>query len=308
MFDSIWEDAKREYRMGNMVTRIIMICVSVFFAVALLDVIAKGIPDTGISTYRTFIEYLSMPGSGWQLLKQPWSLVTHMFLHEGFWHMLWNMVWLYMFGRIMGDLLGDRRVLPLYLLSGFSGAMVFFFYAMIFTSGGGYALGASAAVSGIIMAAAVTAPDYMIRLVLLGNIPIKYIAAFKILLDILSLGADNTGGSVAHLGGIAFGWFFVFQLRKGVDLTEPMQNWIFTIKNWFSNDGKKTKQQSKRKEQSRKSMKVVHQQERKSSRRVKSAPEDDMQLKMDRILDKINEKGMSGLTDEERDFLNSFGN
>ncbi len=309
MLDSVWQDIKREYHTGNMVTRIIMVCVALFVAIGLIRVFSQGVSTSDSSAYRWFLDLITVPSTWLGMLKEPWSLITYMFLHEGFWHLLWNMLWFYIFGRIFGDLLGDQRVLPLYLLAGLSGALAFLIYASMVGQPMGHLIGASAAVSGVVIASAVVAPDYMIRLILLGNIPIKYIAVFRIVMDLLSLAGDNAGGSVSHLGGVAFGWIFVWQLRQGTDLTSPLQSLIAKIRNWFSSPTG-SRADRRRKAQSRRSMKVVHQKSepRDKSGKARSAPKDDIQTKMDRILDKINEKGMDGLTQEEKDFLKSFGN
>ncbi len=308
MFDTIWQDLKREYRTGNMVTRIILVCVAIFISVALIRLITKGANVSNSAAYTAMINYLSIAGDPIQLLKQPWSIFTHMFLHEDVWHLVWNMLWLYIFGRIVGDLLGDQRVLPLYILGGLAGALFFLVYSMAFGLKG-YALGASAAVSAVVFAAAFTSPDYMIRLILLGNIPIKYIAAFHLVMDILSLGSGNTGGHVAHLGGAAMGAIFVLQLRRGLDLTEPLQSTILWWKSlWSQSDTTRRRASSYRESQSRRSIKIVHSQKKRSTTRKASSPApDDMQTRMDKILDKINATGMSSLSDEERDFLQSFG-
>lgn len=54
-----------------------------------------------------------------------WQIVTHMFMHGGFTHILFNMFTLFSFGPILEQSLGDRRYLILYFLSGFGAFLLF---------------------------------------------------------------------------------------------------------------------------------------------------------------------------------------
>ena len=124
MFSSIWQDIKGYFSHGNMLTRIILVNIGGFLLLLLARLILPAFG--GLEVFENF-KYALMIGADWRHnLIHPWVFITHMFLHEGLWHLLWNMFGLYWFGRIVGDLLGDRRVLPIYLLSGFAGGVVFF--------------------------------------------------------------------------------------------------------------------------------------------------------------------------------------
>jgi membrane associated rhomboid family serine protease len=56
-------------------------------------------------------------------LQQPWTIVTYMFLHAGFGHILFNMLSLFFFGPQVEQRLGANRFLILYLAGGFTGAL-----------------------------------------------------------------------------------------------------------------------------------------------------------------------------------------
>lgn len=137
-------------------------------------------------------------------------MFTSMFLHEGFWHLLWNMLFLYWFGRIVGDFIGDQRILPLYLLGGLTGAVVFFISANLlpYGMGGRFALGASAGVMAIVVAAGTISPDYIMRLLLLGDVKLKYIVAVLVFLDLILIpNGGNTGA--LRSPGRSFLWLAV---------------------------------------------------------------------------------------------------
>lgn len=290
MMTSIIDDIKRSFNSGNMITRIIIVNVAVFMFLALFNAF---IP----SVYASFSEWVYIPSSPIKLLTRPWTIVTHMFAHVGMWHMAFNMLILYWFGRIIGDLLNDRRVLPLYILGGFAGAVVYFLAANLIPNvAHGNAHGASAAVLCIVSAAAMTSPDYTMRLLFLGDVKIKWIALAVIFINILGTqGNVNTGGSWGHLGGLAFGIFYVWKLRKGSDVTEPMQDTINWLSDKYNGAPKKKKT----------ALKVTHVAKAKRSvkKQRKSATSTDLQKQVDVILDKIKVKGYDSLTDEEKEIL-----
>ncbi len=326
MLQSIWDDIRREFDYGNMINRIIIVNVAVYLFINLAWVFLRVF--NGWETPNLYVDirnFLAISASGWHMLTHPWSLVTHMFLHEGFWHILWNMLFLFWFGRIFGDLLGDRRVLPLYLLGGFAGALFFFIGAALpnFPGAGGVAFGASAAVLSIVVAAAVFAPDYNVRLLILGNVKLKYIAAFMVIMNVIGLGGDmNTGGAFGHIGGIVMGFLFAWYLRRGTDLTAPIRSAIEGIDRWYHNLLRPSKDHKTRgpraafrggrsvTEPATKERPSFMRRAGGSSRTTKSpdgkAPDDEStshQEQLDAILDKIKDKGYNSLSKEEKEFL-----
>ncbi len=296
MFKSIADDVKNSFRSGNMITRLILINCIVFVCVVLLKVFSFdwGASQVG-SWYKTIVhDNLAISSSWYEVLTHPWTFFTHMFLHEGPWHIAFNMLWLYWFGRILGDLLGDKRILPLYIMGGFFGGILYLLTAtLIGASANGIALGASGAVMAIVVAAAVTSPDYQMRLIFLGDVKLKYIAFVVLILDILGTTGGNSGGHFAHLGGAIFGYLFVVGLRSGYNLGQPVEY----VQSLFENREEifvRAKPKTK--------MKVAHR-----SKLVKSSKEEKLsstnQERIDQILDKIKQQGMENLSDEEKDFL-----
>ncbi|NNE26548.1 MAG: rhomboid family intramembrane serine protease [Saprospiraceae bacterium] len=292
MLNSVFEDFKYAMRSGNMITKIMIVNVAIFIMLNLVKVFDFNSGVDPQSIFHTIENLLSVPSSIGTLIRQPWSILTHMFLHVGFWHIFWNMLLLYWFGRIVGDFIGDNRILPIYIMGGLMGA-VFYIVTDQFlpngTAGNAYALGASAAVMAMVWTAATLSPDYIMRLILIGPVKLKYIALVLFILDIFqSAGSSNSGGAFAHIGGALFGMLYVYLLRKGTDLTEPWQADFWQNK-------------PARKKTSRSSFKVVHKSESKpppKKERPRSTQEE-----LDRILDKINQQGYDKLSQEEREFL-----
>lgn len=310
MFLSIWQDIKQALRHGNMATRLMVVNGAVFVAVNLVHLfinIFTGFKDNAHETFVRFMKFFALSSDWWFNLTHPWTIITSMFLHEGFLHALFNILFLWWFGRIVGDLIGDRRLLPLYLLSGLAGGILYMIAAKWIYPGESYAYGASGAVMGIVVAAGVLAPDYLIRLILLGDVKLKYIVFFLLLLDIIGLAnMQNTGGHVAHLGGAAMGFLFIRQLQDGNDWSKPVNNILDGIVLFFrhlfklSPKGPKVAYRNPNiKKESARSSKTKAWQNRKGGSRTDASTQE----KIDAILDKIKQSGYDSLSAEEKDFL-----
>ncbi len=311
MLSSIWDDVKQQFSYGNMIIRLIIVNVAIFLVINLMKVFLYhgGAPD---NWYDRILGWFKISSNPLEILMHPWSVFTHMFMHEGFWHLLWNMLFLYWFGRILGDLLGDKRILPIYVLGGLAGALVFFLSVNLLPYGGGgthTALGASAGIMAIVVAAGMIAPEYSLRLILLGDIRLKYIVVAVIIMDLIgTAGNINTGGHFAHLGGALMGYIFVSQLQAGRDLSEPLNNFFDKVTNLFHSVSEPALRPK------RKGPKMVHRNDDKIKNRQQngktghrsdrgSAVDGSHQDKLDAILDKIKKEGYESLSEAEKEFL-----
>lgn len=281
-----------------MLTRLIIINVAIFVVVRLIIAFTGHINPGAPIDAHPLLDYLAVPSDLSELIRKPWTIITYMFLHVGFMHILFNMLLLHWFGRIVGDLIGDRRILPIYILSGLMGILFYLFADNLLPIGsGGHSnlKGASAAVMGFLFTATYLSPDYNMHLPFIGAVKIKYIAFFLLFLDLIGTSASNSGGAFAHLGGVAFGIIYVLNLRSGSDITEPLQNLFH---------GKKEKPINPKRKKSPLTL-VYHKEKEKPI--AKQPPEENPQSKIDQILDKINKQGIDSLTSEEREFLNKAG-
>lgn len=55
---------------------------------------------------------------------KPMQILTHMFMHAGFWHLFFNMYALFMFGQVLETVWGPKRFLIYYLVCGLGAALV----------------------------------------------------------------------------------------------------------------------------------------------------------------------------------------
>lgn len=143
-----------------------------------------------------------------------WQLVTYMFLHANVMHILFNMYGLYLFGNHVLNSLGTRRFLILYFVGGISGAGLW----LLCNWGSRIpVIGASGAVFGVMMAAAMLYPNMRIML-LFPPIPMTlktFVAVFAVI-EIVSEVSNMQGGvaHLAHLGGF-LGAFVYIRLSSG---------------------------------------------------------------------------------------------
>ncbi len=281
----IFHDIKRTFKEGSVLTRLIYINLGVFLVVKLLAVFFY------LGGHPFFlIEWLSVPSDLNELITKPWTPITYMFLHEGFLHLLFNILGLYWFGKLFLYHFEGQKLLSVYLLGGIAGAALYvvsYNVFPVFDAVRGLLLGASAAIFAVLVAIAVYAPNQEIHLFFIGRFPLKYIAVFYVLLSIISISATNPGGNLAHLGGAAWGWFYIFQLRRGKDWGAGMVKLLDKSSDMFKqkNHMKVTFKQPPRDDYEYNRQKHVQQEE------------------INHILDKIAKSGYESLTKKEKEIL-----
>jgi membrane associated rhomboid family serine protease len=175
--------------------------------------------------------------------RQPLHLVTSMFLHGSWMHLLGNMWFLWIFGDNIEDSMTRPRFLAFYLLCGLAAAV-----AQVLTSPGAAVpmVGASGAISGVMGAYLVLYPRVRVYALLpLGffittvALPawtmIGYWGLLQLLSGVGSLGAESVGGVAfwAHLGGLVAGVFLVplFARRDYVE-EHRAQHWAPSRYGW----------------------------------------------------------------------------
>ena len=218
------------YNAGSMLMKLIYINIGVFL---LLRIVALVILLSGGNT-DSWLHLFEVPSSLSLLLLKPWTIFTYMFAQYGILHLLFNMVWLYWFGKIFLFTGTPKQMLALYLYGGIAGALLFiaayntlpYFHGSV-----SWMIGSSASVIAIVTATAIRHPDYRIGLLLLGEIPLKWIAIATIGISILSIPDGNAGGNIAHIGGAIIGAIYGVMLNRGTDITRPLNNAIDLLVN-----------------------------------------------------------------------------
>lgn len=148
-------------------------------------------------------------------LSMPWTIVTNLFVHSGFWHIIANMVTLYFFGSFLSRLIGTRRFLIIYFSGGILGNIFFLLIALTpLASSSDIAIGASGAVFALGGVLAVLMPRLRVFIFPIPvPIPlwIAVIGGFIVLTIFSSL--LNIAWQ-AHLGGLVLGLVVGYILRR----------------------------------------------------------------------------------------------
>lgn len=268
------------FRSGDPVYFYIGINTLVFLAVALFGVTYFLAGNTNMLFIDYIREYFAFPAAFPKLATRFYTVLTYQFFHEGILHVLFNMLWLFWIGRIFMDFLKPRQFHFVYLSGGIMGAIFFalaYNFIPVFQASAPFAtvIGSSGSVMAIAVATTVLVPDYSMRLMLIGNIKLRYLIIAYIVLDIIGIASTNPGGSFAHLGGAFMGFAYIKLLRSGKD--------------WSSLFKRKSK------------LKVVKNEngkplDKNSSNKVN-------QKEVDVILDKISKSGYNKLSKEEKETL-----
>ena len=162
-----------------------------------------------------------------------WQPITHMFMHDGFWHILFNMYSLVMFGMVVERALGTKRFIWFYLITGLGAVLLhtaveFVQVQQLLKEYAGvpaqtiynsvpHVLGASGAVYGVLVAFAMLYPEAKLTLIFP---PVTLDAKWWVIIFIgieLLTGITGTQMGVAHfahLGGALFGWLLIRYWRK----------------------------------------------------------------------------------------------
>jgi len=198
---------------------------------------------------------------------QLWRLITYQFLHAGMWHLAFNMLWLYFLGPTLERHWGSKKFLTFYLSCGAAGALFYLLLVAVNFLPAIPMVGASGAILGIFAACAILFPQIVIYLFPLPvAIPIRVAAVAGIAMYIFFVitRGPNAGGDAAHLAGMAAGAFYV--LSKG---------WRTRLK---------SKTQS-------------------GQWRKKITDQRNLQVELDRILQKVHDYGIRSLTSKEKKIL-----
>ncbi len=264
---SVMDNIKSTFQSQSKLTVLIILNVAVFLTV-----------NIGLNIAHVYLTpYLGLPVSLYEFPFKFWTLFTYMFTHEGLMHVFYNLILLFFSGQIFNSLLGEKRLVYVYVMSGLFGGLFYLLlgYFLPQTFGGTYLIGASAAVMGVIGVVAIYAPNMPVNVFMLIEMSYKYFALLVFVMSTVIDFAVNTGGKISHLGGMAFGLIYGFNLKNGNDLFN------FTIKN-----------------KSKKTLKVVYKSDETSTKSGKS--DEDY---LNKLLDKISKSGYDSLSKKEKEDL-----
>ena len=283
---NILDDLKLQYKTGGMVQKLIFWNIG-FFLFSLVFFYSFSVGQFQIPTWIALSSDLGV------FVRTPWTLITFNFFHSGFLHLFFNLMVLHFSGRLFNTYFTDKQLLGVYVIGGvFSG--ITFVLSYLFIGKAGLLVGASGAIMAILIATATYAPFMLLRIPLIGIVKLWHVAFVILLIDLIQMPLDNTGGHLAHLGGALFGFIYIKLLQTGKDITKPFSALLDTFANLFK-PKKKTP------------FKKVHRNATKNVVNSSVSNKDFAQKQIDDILDKISKSGYDSLTKEEKEFLFKAG-
>ena len=286
--NNIIDDLKRHYKFGGMAQRLIYWNIACF----LVSLVFFYQFKVGAFDFPNWIALSSEPAI---FIRKPWTLLTYAFFHDGFGHIFFNMIVLNFSSTLFLTFFNQKQLLGLYVLSAiFAGfAFVFGYYLLNITAS---IVGASGAIMAVLVATTTYSPLMNVRLLFIGNVKLWHITLVVLVIDLMQIRLDNSGGHIAHLAGAFFGFGFIKLLQSGTDLSTIVSSIIDFFVNLFRKSPSTP-------------FKKVHKNYKKPTERTTSkiVTKDKTQQQIDEILDKISRSGYDCLTKEEKEFLFKAG-
>jgi membrane associated rhomboid family serine protease len=270
-------------RTGQACKWLILINGLVFLA-QLLTLPRHGVPGDGVVTDWLLLEPARV------LHGEVWRLLTYAFLHSPYQllHIVFNMLFLWWFGSELEGLYGSREFVTLYLVSALLGGVAFQAYAM---STRDSCLGASGAVTAVMVLYACHFPSRVIYLFFMLPVPIWAFVAFMVAVDSLYFvgGIRTQTAVVVHLAGAAFA-FAYYKLHWRLS---PAWTWLLE---WKAG-------------RARPRLRVYHGEEEPAEPVAVASPptvggvDEHLEAKLDAVLEKVARSGQASLTEGERAIL-----
>jgi membrane associated rhomboid family serine protease len=234
-----------------------------------------------------------------------WTIVTYMFVHAWLAHLAFNLFTLWMFGPRLEHAWGTRTFVQFYLWCGLGGAIAHLLFAQHSS-----VVGASGAISGVLVAYAIHWPDDEVYL--FGVIPMKsrwLIAAMIGMNIIFALSPGSRIDWTAHVGGMGFGWLFLKLYSLGG---------LDRVRGWVSSVPDESEDMPRAVPRARSSMRdrgrgvdevvarsnaVVLRESKPLAQVPKQDTPQEYAARINGVLDKISQQGIDSLTSAERRLL-----
>jgi membrane associated rhomboid family serine protease len=234
-----------------------------------------------------------------------WTIVTYMFVHAWLAHLAFNLFTLWMFGPRLEQVWGTRTFTQFYLWCGLGGAVVHLLFAQSTA-----VVGASGAISGVLVAYALRWPDDEVYL--FGVIPMKsrWLIVAMIAMNIVFALSPGSGIDwTAHVGGMGFGWLFLKLYSLGG--LDRVRGWVSSVPDESEDMPRAVpRTRSSMRERARavdevvaRSNAVVLREGKPLAHVPKQETPKEYAARVNRVLDKISEEGIESLTREERRLL-----
>ena len=283
---------KSQYREGDIVIKIIIANLGIYLSLKLIHFIewVFRLSNLPFSSFINNWLYLSFDFK--TVLAKFYTLLSYQFIHDDLLHLVINLILLYFFGKLLLQLIGLRKFLPLYLLGGLFGGVLFVILSstQVVPITAKPMIGASASIMALMGATAFLLPDYSLKFFLVFDVKLKWLVLGFGLLNLLSIfSPEGSGSGIVHFAGLIFGLGYMYLDSKGIGIAiaAPFNKALDYVTSLFN---KKPKVK----------VTYVNPNKRKGDKKQVTKTH---QVTIDAILDKISSDGYESLNKEEKDFL-----
>lgn len=191
----------------------------------LLPPFSGGVKWLVLTNIAVFLVYFFVPQTGLEFLFRNlqlvpkavehgavWQLVTYLFLHGGFSHIIFNMLTLWMFGSAIESTWGTRRFLEYFFICGIGAGICVVLVNLLFVDPAHQfpVIGASGAIYGLLLAYGMLFPNQVVLMSFLFPIKAKYmVMIFGAIAFLSSFNTNSPVSNLAHLGGMIFGFIYM---------------------------------------------------------------------------------------------------
>jgi len=230
-------------------------------------------------------------------LKHAWTLVTYGWVHNGFMEWISNMVWLFTFGNVVQNLVGFRQVIPTFIYGLLVGGLFCLGVQLIpgLLTPSPFVMSSIAGVMALSAATITLAPKYRFYLGENFSIPLMLVYGIFVILNLLSFSSSLPMIALC-IGGQLAGYTMMKLVQNG----HQPGSWMYQITGFFS--GSLTPDESRlRSNRNRKRQQTLQLSRKKSKTEI-------TQRSVDEILEKIHQRGVNSLTNQEREILEAAAN
>ncbi|MCY4778449.1 rhomboid family intramembrane serine protease [Sphingobacterium sp. UT-1RO-CII-1] len=279
MIKTFWRDT---YQSRSPIPFIISIQVFLFVVIHIFDLLTE-LNIIYISLYDLAVKFIGLSNSFFETIYKPWSIITFPFLYTDLFKLLFDCLFLYWFGNIFLNFLNRRQFLFVCIKASLLGGILFLSFnqiAVLHTNPAFIFHGSTFSLVAIITAISAVVPHSQVRLFLLGNVSLKFIAIIYLAIKILTVTVLDKSAALTIVTIIGLTLLYIHSLKNGKDWSL-----IFTKEN-------------------KQKLKVIHTSVKNTSTHsAKHKADLPNQEEVDAILDKISVNGYDNLSRQEKETL-----
>ncbi|HRH99556.1 MAG TPA: rhomboid family intramembrane serine protease [Saprospiraceae bacterium] len=278
MFKELFQTITEQLRTRQFWTLWIIVCSIVCLIIMVFNsyLYYSHRPEQSSFLYHNMV----LMGNWTETLKKPWTIFTHVFYYNSLWSLIFQMIFLYWISYLVQDFVGKNHAVSIFIYSIFLPAIVFISVNQLLSNS---LIGLSSTyfgIMGLMVSAATIAPNFPLRLILIGNVALKYVALVLLTVGFFQYLYTGIAHLSAYIMAVVIAYAYMALQWKGISLN------LFR-KNKISKKRNPTVDYSK----SKKENVVMFSKE----------------AELNRILDQIRKQGVDSLSEKDKEFLKKYG-